>query len=1023
MFDPGRDPVFEESEKTIPDFDPHFKIFHELMAFKVMNILLVSSPYDAFIMEEDGSIATRVIKEYQGLNLSGAPWVTRVSSGPEALERIKNDRFDLVITMPFMSGANAFDLGLAIKKIKPSLPVILIVHTIRAITPLATTCDASGIDNIFLWCCGSDLLVALVKNVEDHVNVAADTKRAMVRVIIYIEDSPVDRSFFLPLIYKEVVRQTQSVLDESLNEKHRLLRMRARPKVLMATDYEQALALYESFRPYVFGIISDARFPRKCKMDREAGTRFLSHVREQIHDLPLLLLSSESQNRSRAEAIPAVYIHKSSPLVVDELHSFFMDHLGFGDFVFRLPDKAEICRANSIREFEEMLKVIPEASLRYHASRNHFSNWIMARSEVALARRLHKDYISRIEKTEDMRADLVFKVHALRRLRQQGIVARFAADSYDPEIMDFVKIGDGSVGGKARGLAFMWARLQNVHDRNSILTRLNVTIPKTCVITADGFDSFVKGNGLVRSEGLVDRQIEEMFLRAVLPKWLSEYLRVFLQSCGFPLSVRSSSLLEDGLYKPFAGLYSTYFLANNHPDFDCRMRQLEDAVKLVYASTWFEGPRLFSKTSGEGHDDSMAIIIQQVVGKRYGDFFYPAISGVAQSHNFYPVMKMHAEEGIAHIALGIGKTVVEGGKALRFSPAHPKRLIQFSTVDDILANCQRKFYALDVATQAPFRRENSNLVQRGVQEAEKEFPIRTLSSTFIADEHRIRDTYVPGLRVMTFAQLLKYDLYPLPEIVAELLKAGRVGMGCEVEIEFAVLLDENPADSVFYFLQLRPMVTGSERMDVHISDQQRSAAFCTSTKCLGHGRFSTMTDIIFIKPETFHPAATRTIAAEVGILNRKLSAAGRSYLLIGPGRWGSADPWLGIPVQWSDISQVGAIIEVRGGLIRADPSQGTHFFQNITSLGIPYLTVNDRRMDAGAAALPDGEGDKLDWQWLLGNTYEHDGKYVRHIRLAHPFEMICNGKKSESVLYVPQSSSEQAFSNQSAKENHAWTRS
>ncbi len=998
--------MVDESEKTVPDFDPHFKIFHELMAFKVMNILLVSSPYDAFLMEEDGSIATRVIREYQGLNLSGAPRVTRVSSGNEAIDRIKNERFDLVITMPFMSGTNAFDLGLAVKKIKPNLPVILIVHNIRAISPFSAKCDGSGIDNIFLWCCGSDLLVALVKNVEDHVNAVADTKRAMVRVIIYIEDSPVDRSFFLPLIYKEVVRQTQSVLDESLNEKHRLLRMRARPKILMATDYEHALSLYNAFRPYVFGIISDARFPRECQQDQDAGIRFLRHVREQIHDLPLLLLSSEPQNREKAEAIPAVYVNKSSPSVVDELRDFFTDHLGFGDFVFRMPNNTEICRAKTIRDFEEMLKVIPDESLRYHANRNHFSNWIMARSEVALARRLHKDYISRIEKAADMRDDLVFKVHALRRLRQQGIVARFFADSYDPEIMDFVKIGDGSVGGKAQGLAFMWARLQNIHDRESILSRMNVTIPKTCVITADGFDSFVKENNLVQTEGLDDRQIEDMFLAASLPEWLSQHLRGFLYKCNFPISVRSSSLLEDGLYKPFAGLYSTYFLANNHPDFAERLRQIESAIKLVYASTWFEGPQLFSKTLGDGHEDSMAIIIQQVVGSRYGNFWYPPISGVAQSHNYYPVLKMHAEEGIAHIALGIGKTVVEGGKSLRFSPAHPKRLVQFSTVDDILANCQRKFYALDVSSAAPFHRENSNLVRREVQEGEKEFPIRALSSTFIAEEHRIRDTYLPGLRVMTFAQLLKYDLYPLPEILLELLKVGREGMGCEVEIEFAVHLDRNPADSVFYFLQLRPMVTGRGQMDVQIREFEKKAAFCSSARCLGHGRFSSMSDIVFVKPDTFQPAATRAIATEVGMLNRKLSAEGRSYLLIGPGRWGSADPWLGTPVQWNDISGVGAIIEVRNDLIRADPSQGTHFFQNITSLGIPYLTVDERRKDRRTASLYEEEGGHLNWEWLLGNPYEFDGKYVRHIRLSRPFVMICNGKTSESVIYEPQPAAE-----------------
>jgi DNA-binding NarL/FixJ family response regulator len=991
----GRRIVPETNAMT--DFDPHFTIFHELMAFKVLNILLVSSPYDAYIMEEDGSIATQVVKEYQGLNLSGAPWVTKVSSAADALERIKNESFDLVITMPYTSGMNAFDLGLAIKKIRPGLPVVLLAHNIRAISPLSAKCDVSGIDNIFLWCCGSDLLVALVKNVEDHVNVVADTRRAMVRVIIYIEDSPVDRSFFLPLIYKEVVQQTHAVLDESLNEKHRLLRMRARPKVLMATNYEQALSLYEAYQPYVFGIISDASFMRECRMDREAGLRFLSHVRQQVHDLPLLLLSSEAGNQAVAEAIPAVYINKGSPVVRDELHDFFKDHLGFGDFVFRLPDQTEICRARTIREFEEKLRVIPGESLRYHAERNHFSNWIMARAEIALSRRLHKEYISRIKKTEDMRADLVFKVHALRKLRQQGVVARFSADSYDPEIMDFVKIGYGSVGGKARGLAFMWARLQNVHD--TVLAQWRVTIPKTCVIASDGFDAFIHENHLTFTEGLTDTAIEDMFLQGRMPRWLSGRLHSFLEHCSFPLSVRSSSLLEDGLFKPFAGLYSTYFLANNHPDPRERLRQLEDAIKLVYASTWFEGPQSFAKTPVEGLDDSMAIIIQQVAGERYGEYWYPAVSGVAQSHNYYPVLQMQAGEGIVHIALGIGKTVVEGGKSLRFSPAHPKKLVQFSTVSDILYNCQRKFYALDVARGAQFRREKSNLVQRDVQEAEREYPVQTLSSTFIADEYRIRDTFLPGVRVMTFAQLLKYNLYPLPEILIELLRVGSEGMGCEVEIEFAVNLARNSTESVFYLLQLRPMVTGGEQADVLIRGQERALAFCLTSMCLGHGRFTGMADIVFVKPESFDPAATRSIALEVGAVNRRLASIGRPYLLIGPGRWGSADPWLGIPVQWGDISGVGAIIEVCSQGIRADPSQGSHFFQNITSLGIPYLTVKPQE-DSLPGGDPGKEVDRLDWRWLRAQEPEYDGRYVRQVHLPSPFVMICNGKTSESVVYV-----------------------
>ena len=998
--------MFLDSNKIVSDFDPHFKIFHDLMAFKVEEILLVSSLYDAFIMEEDGSIATRLANQYQGLNLSGAPRITWVSSASNALEIIRSRRFDMVITMPYLGSMDAYSLGIEIKKIQPGLPVILITHNLRATHPMPEVYERRGIDNIFLWDFQSDMLVAIIKNVEDHVNVDADTVRAMVRVIIYVEDSPVYRSVFLPLLYKEVFRQTQSVLDESINEKHRLLRMRARPKILMATDYEEAMALYEAYKPFVFGVISDARFPRNGEMDSQAGIRFLSKVREEITDLPLLMISTESVNKESAEQVPAIFIDKESPDVAAQFHEFFLRYLGFGDFVFKMPDETVICHAKSIHEFEEKLKIIPEESLIFHAQRNHFSNWVMARSEVALARRLHRDFLVDIGDPAVMREDLVFKVHALRKLRQQGVVAKFYPESYDSEIMDFVKIGEGSIGGKARGVAFMWAQFQKAAVEGTVLAEVTVKIPKTCVVTADGFNGFIAENGLEYQKGMSDDEIADMFLAATLPEWFRKDLSGFLHKFKRPLSVRSSSLLEDAQFKPYAGLYSTYFLTNSHPDFAERLFQLESAVKLVYASTWFESPRAFSKTAGQGRDDAMAIILQEIVGTNYDDYWYPAISGVGQSHNYYPVMNMQAHEGIAHIALGVGKTVVEGEKSLRFSPSHPKKLIQFSTVDDILANCQREFYALDLSQSDCLNRQKSNLVKRAIQDAEMELPVQMLSSTYIADEYRIRDAALPGLKVMTFAQLLKYDIYPLPQILSELLSLGRKAMGCEVEIEFAVNLHQDVAKSEFYFLQMRPMVTGGEKIDVQICDHELDLAFCYSGQCLGHGRFETMADIIFVKPEGFDPAHTKRISLEIGDINRTLADTERPYLLIGPGRWGSADPWLGIPVQWREISGVGAIIETTNDLLRVDPSQGSHFFQNITSLGIPYVTVSEQAESTDTGDSTDGSGDRLDWQWLMAQEYAYDSEFLRHVVLDKPFVLKCNGKESESVMYYEPESGE-----------------
>ncbi|MEN8190661.1 MAG: PEP/pyruvate-binding domain-containing protein [Thermodesulfobacteriota bacterium] len=986
-----------EAGKVVSDFDPHFKIFHELMPFKVQEILLVSSPYDAYIMEEDGSLATRLINEYQGLNLSGAPRITRVSSANEALDLVRRKRFDLVLTMPYLGQMDAYGLGAEIKRHHPHLPVILVTHNLRGVYPPPEGVDESAIDNVYLWCCESDLLMALVKNVEDSANVDADTGRAMVRVIIFVEDSPLYRSLFLPLIYKEVVRQTQSVLDESLNIKHRLLRMRARPKILSASTYEEAIALYKAYRPYVFGVISDARYSRNNRLDAKAGIRLFHYIREQVSDMPLLMLSSESENRADAEAIPAIFLDKNSPVIKNQLHHFFLNHLGFGDFVFRLPDETAIGYASNLLELEKTLATVPDESIRYHAENNHFSNWVMARAEVALATRLSKEHIGTIKKCSDLREDIIFKIHALRKLRQQGVVARFDSENYDPVIMDFVKIGNGSLGGKARGLAFMWARLQQARTRDTILSHVRVTIPKTCVISADGFDAFVAENTLQDLTLVSDESIGDIFLDCCLPDWLAEELRAFLERFSSPISVRSSSLLEDAKFRPYAGLYSTYFLANSHPDFEVRFQQLAKAVKLVYASTWFESPRAFSKIAGQGRDDSMAVIIQELVGRRYGDHWYPAISGVAQSHNYYPVGNLGADEGIAHIALGMGKTVVEGEKSLRFSPHHPKNLLQFSTVDDILANCQRGFYALDMSRPDHFSRDRSNLVYRQVQDAEREPPVQMLSSTYIAEEQRIRDAFLPGIRIMTFAQILKYGTYPLPEILSRFLELGRSGMGCEVEIEFAVRLHRDGIKSEFHLLQMRPMVTGGERVDVSICDEELEQAFCYSEQSLGHGRFESVEDIIYVKPENFDPALTRDIAMEIGELNHTLVDDERPYLLIGPGRWGSADPWLGIPVQWRDISGVGAMVELRNEVLRADASQGSHFFQNITSLGIPYLTVNE-----GAASAIDEKGrrsDYLNWQWVKKQHLITDKAYISHVRSKVPFIMKCNGKEANSVFY------------------------
>ncbi len=984
-----------ETNKLPTEFYSQFKIFHELMSNKVREMLLVSSPYDAFIMEEDGSLASRIINEYSGLNLSLPPRVTRTSSALEALSLLDKKRFDLVITMPHLEEMDAFSLGSAIKKKKPDLPVILLAHSPRGIYPIPDEELGKGIDKIFIWSGNSDLLLALVKNTEDHLNVDADTQKAMVRVLILVEDSPVYYSSFLPLMYKEVVRQTLSVLTVGLNEDHRLLRMRTRPKILLAENYEEAIELYEKYREYLLGFFSDTRFPKDGRIVDDAGLLLLSKVREDLPDLPLILFSSQPENRKKAEDISAIFLDKNSPHLISELHDFFQTHLGFGDFIFRMPDGTEIDRASDLRSLEAKISTIPDESLLYHAHLKHFSKWIMGRSEIALASKFRETKASDFSNADDMRHWVISNIHTLRMWQQKGVVARFNAANYDADIHDFVKIGQGSLGGKARSLAFMSALLQEDARIYEKFPNINIKIPKTLVICTDAFESFVNENYLrhLANEEFSDQEAASLFINASLPKSLVSDLEAFLSQVEYPLSIRSSSLLEDAQFQPYAGLYSTYMIPNNHEKQSQRLEHLMTAIKLVYASTYFEGPKAFSRSiSNQPQEEAMAVILQELVGEGHGEFFYPAVSGVAQSHNFYPVSYMNQEDGIIHIALGMGKTVVEGGKTVRFSPKYPNMIPQFSSVDDILTNAQRFFYALRMENypeQLDFSL-NSNLVKREIDDAESEYPVKLLASTYSPEEHRLRDSgYLPGPKILTFAHLLKYDLFPLPDLLSELLELARKGLGCPVEIEFSVnLTSDETKKNEFCFLQMRPMAAEDERFEIKISDQELQAAFCRSKQALGNGKNDKIADIVYVKPEDFKKEATVQMASEVGKINASLVKEKRPYLLVGPGRWGTADRWLGIPVRWQDISGISAMIELRNKQLRADPSQGSHFFQNITSLGIPYVTVSE------------DDEDFFDWEWIASLATAQESSYLRHVRLDEPFTLKIDGKTSQCVMVI-----------------------
>ncbi len=984
-----------KKQQLIMEHDPHFGVFYELMPFKVREILLVSSAYDAYIMEEDGSLAMRIINEYHGLNLSRPPRITRVSTVDQALDLLQERSFDLVMTMPHLGSMDCVAFARKIKESQPDLPVILLAHSVHDVIQQSAMKSIDCIDGTYIWCCDSKILLAIVKTIEDRINVDFDTKKGMVRVILYVEDSPVYRSQILPILYNEVVKQTQAVLHEGLNDQHRLLKMRARPKILTAGSYEEAIELFNRYRSNIYALLSDVRFTKEGKICEDAGIQLTREVRREVRDLPVLLLSSNPVNEELAGSVHAMFALKDPVSIQKNIHRFFLHYLGFGDFVFRMPEGIEVGRASTLSEFEHLLHKVPDESLMYHAQCNHFSNWVMARAEIALASRLSKHHFAGVDNPENLREDIIFKVHALRKLRQKGVVTQFTSEDFDPEVTDFVRIGNGSLGGKARGIAFVSSKLRAPSRQESLIGTGMVSVPQTCVITTEGFDDFIDQNQLQADDDLGDDEIIRRFESAELPKWLFEDLRAYLSRVNYPLSVRSSSMLEDAQFRPYAGLYSTFMLANSDPDFELRFSHLVRAVKLVYASTWFEGPRSFSRSIGQQNQDSMAVIIQRLVGRRYGNHFYPPVSGTVQSYNYYPFPPMKSEDGIAYIALGFGKTVVEGEQSLRFSPLYPENLPQLSSAEDMIKNTQRWFYSLDCTKSDTFQDENSNLVRRELDDATEDYPVRHLCSTYFPEEQRVRDADLPGPKVLTFAPLLKYASFPLAGIMNELITLGREGMGCEVEIEFALDLDEDPGKSVLHFLQIRPIVTGGEGRDVEITAADRSGAVLFCDQSLGHGLYDFMQDIVYVKPETFDTGATKDIATEIGKLNQTLLQEGRRYLLIGFGRWGTADPWLGIPVKWKDISGAGSIVEIQGHGVLAEPSQGSHFFQNITSLGIPYLMLQDT---SDNTATEEGRGGRINWKWLRGLAVTQQTNHVCHARLAQPIILKVNGHTSESVV-------------------------
>ncbi|THB78602.1 MAG: phosphoenolpyruvate synthase PpsA [Desulfobacteraceae bacterium] len=983
--------------------DPFFKIYHELMARKVENILLVSCPYDAFIMEEEGRLSTRIISEYKGLNLSKPPMLTWVSSASEAFEKLANRKFDLIIAMPSLDEMNVYEFGAEVKKEYADLPIFMLIHNTADLQRYIMSHESEGaIDRIYIWGGNADLLLAIIKNLEDKMNVTFDTENANVRVIILVEDSPYHFSSFLPVLYKEIVMQTQSVIDDSINEEHRLLRMRARPKVLLARTYEEALALYNTHKPYLLSVFSDMRFPKGGKVYEKAGYDLLKKIKSEMPELPLLTLSTEEQIREEVTRIPSVFINKNSISLHERIRKFFTDSLGFGPFIFKMPSGEEIARANNLRTMEKLLGDIPDESMCYHAQNNDFSRWLMARSEIDFAIKLKPYKVSDFSSAMAMKKFLIDSIRQRRRGSSKGVVINFDAEKFDSDT-DFMKFGKGSLGGKARGLAFMASQLKKETYLSDTFPDVEINIPKTFVLATEGFTSFVEDNNLSvlldADKDLSDEYIVEHFIEAQFPGWLKTNLECYLRHVNFPIAVRSSSLFEDAHYQPFAGLYKTYMLPNADPSLEKRLEQLVLAIKLVYASTYLKAPRSYAKsTMHRTEDEEMAVILQEVTGHRYENYFYPAISGVAQSYNFYPISHLKSEEGITYIALGLGKIVMEGGKTLRFCPKYPQFLPQFSVVPDILENSQKIFYALKMDTFPEnhqfINQINDDLTLERVEiNSATDHPmVQALCSTFHVQDNKIRDSFSKrGFPILTFAHILKHNSFPLAKILEEVTRIGSKWMGTSVEIEFAVKLpDANTPKPQLSLLQIRPMGRYKQNLGVEIDTKDVPKGFCYSCMSLGNGDYKDISDIIYVDPATFNPSKTVEIAGEINRINSMFNDTGKKYVLIGPGRWGSSDRWLGIPVVWNDISNVGVMVETTIESIKADPSQGSHFFQNITSLGISYITVSEK-----------GD-DFINYDWLGTHECTTQTTYLKHISFERPFRVLVDGKTSQALFLPPE---------------------
>lgn len=972
--------------------------FQNLMRRRIRDVLIVSSLYDLYLFEEDGRLYELIRNEYQGLNLSHAPELTRVSSGREALTLIQEEKqFDLIITTLHIEDMPALRLAKQVREAGFDMPIILLAYDNRELQDVVAHQDTSIFDKIFIWQGDFRLIIAIIKHLEDKMNVDNDTRIVGAQSVILIEDNVRYYSSFLPIIYTELLKQSRRLISEGISLSHKFSRMRARPKILLCSTYEEAWEYFEKYEECILGVISDVDFSHSGQDDPRAGLEFARNVKERHDDIPILLQSTMPDHEVEAKKIGCSYVVKDSPLLLQELRQFMVQYFSFGDFIFRSLDGKEVGRATDLQSLEEQLRILPEESIRYHAERNHFSKWLKARTEFWLAHKLRPRKVSDYASVEALREDLISSLKEYQKIRQRGIITDFKKESFEPS-SSFARIGGGSLGGKARGLGFVNILINN-YDLHDKFEGVEIHVPPAVVIGADVFDQFLDENNL-RNFALSstdDREITRRFLEAKkFPGGILGELAGFLELIRDPLAVRSSSLLEDSQYHPFAGVYETYMIPNNDHNPAARLNELVNAIKRVYASTFYQSAKDYIKiTSYRLEEEKMAVIIQKMVGSRHENRFYPDFAGVGKSYNFYPIAPQKATDGIVSAALGLGKTVVDGGNTVRFCPRYPNHLLQFFSPEESLKTNQSEFYALEMNSQVMDYTETYDVLlkKHSLDVAEEDRTLSYVGSTYSPENDSISEGLSrKGLRLVTFAPILRNKIFPLPQILELLLDMGSWGMGTPVEIEFAVNMSrKDHSRKEFGILQMRPLVLSRESEELNVDDVEPSGLICQSHQVLGNGVIRDIHDIVFVDIHRFERSKTAEIAREITEMNEALVAEHKPYLLIGLGRWGTLDPWLGIPVKWDQISGAKAIVEAGFKDMDVSPSQGSHFFQNLTSFMVGYFTIHSKIKEGF-----------LDWDWLLRQPAIEKKKFINHIRCKKPIVVKMNGHQNKGIILKPE---------------------